>query len=84
MKRKPDIKTIFEQKPDVEVIFEFNGERMGSVRDGFYRPHHLINGSYLTTGLHHYYGVSEVPPDGTARGTITFLSPEACPACLWI
>jgi len=69
--------------PDIEVIFEFNGTRMNPARDG-YRPAHLVSDTYLTTGIHHYYDVVEVPPDGQAKGTITFLSPEAYPSCLWI
>lgn len=28
-------------------------------------------------------GVEWVAPDGTARGTITFITPEAYPHCLW-
>lgn len=69
--------------PDVEAIFEFNGTRKNPANDG-YRPAHLVTDTYLTTGIHHYYGAESVPPDGTARGTITFLSPEAYPHCLWI
>ncbi len=76
-------KTIFDQEPDVEVLFEFNGIRKNPSADG-YRPHHLITDKYLTTGVHHYYDVQTVAPDGTAKGTITFLSPEAYPHCLWI
>ena len=83
MNRKPKIRTIFEEKPDVEVIFEFNGSRKNPAHDG-YRPAHLIMGNYLTTGIHHYYGVSLVLPNGTAKGTITFLSPEAYLHCLCI
>lgn len=69
--------------PDVEVIFEFIGTRSKPVFDG-YRPMHLIKDDYLTTGVHHYYDVDNVPPNGTAKGTITFISPEAYPHCLWI
>ena len=83
MNEEPNFKTIFEQDPDVEVLFEFNSTRMHPVHDG-YRPHHLVKDAYMTTGVHHYYGVTDVPPDGTAKGTITFLSPEAYPACLWV
>ena len=75
-------KTIFEHAPDVEVLFEFNGTRHHPAWDG-YRPHHLVREGYLTTGVHHYKDVPCVPPDGTARGTITFLTPEAYPHCLW-
>ena len=69
--------------PDVEVIFEFNGTRINPATNG-YRPAHLIMDDYLTTGIHHYYKVDSVPPNGTARGTITFLTPKVYPHCLWI
>ena len=69
--------------PDVEVLFEFNGTRKTPVANG-YRPAHLVTDNYLTTGIHHYYGVDSVPPNGIAKGTITFISPEAYPCCLWI
>lgn len=69
--------------PDVEVLFEFNGTRKGPVFNG-YRPAHLVTDNYLTTGIHHYYEVDSVPPDGIAKGTITFISPEAYPHCLWV
>lgn len=83
MNEKSNFKTIFEQAPDVEVLFEFNDTRMHPAKDG-YRPDHLIKDNYMTTGVHHYYHVTEVPPNGQAKGTITFLSPEAYPACLWV
>lgn len=69
--------------PDVEVLFEFNGTRSTEATNG-YRPAHLVDSNYLTTGIHHYYGVDSVPPNGTAKGTITFLTPEAYPHCLWV
>ena len=69
--------------PDVEVIFEFNGTRKNPANDG-YRPVHLVMDDCLTTGIHHYYGVDFIPPNGTAKGTITFISPESYPHCLWI
>lgn len=65
-----------DRSPDVEVIFEFNGTRLNPANDG-YRPAHLVTDNYLTTGIHHYYGVESVPPNGTAKGTITFITPEA-------
>ena len=76
------MKTIFDSPPDAEVTFRFIGTRRGSVADG-YRPAHRIREDYLTTGVHHYYDVSEVAPNGTARGTITFLTPDAYPHTLW-
>ena len=71
------------RSPDVEVIFEFNETRRTPAKDG-YRPAHLVTDNYLTTGLHHYYGVESIPPNGTAKGTITFLSPASYPHCLWV
>ena len=69
--------------PDVEVFFEFNGTRKNPAING-YRPAHLVTDNYLTTGIHQYYNVKSVPPNGRAKGTITFLTPEAYPHCLWI
>ncbi len=69
--------------PDVEAIFEFNVVRKGPVADG-YRPAHSVTDNYLTTGIHHYYDVDIVASNGLARGTITFISPEYYPHCLWI
>ena len=45
---------------------------------------HLVTGDYLTTGVHHYYNVQTVAPNGAAKGTITFITPEAYPHCLWV
>ena len=69
--------------PDVEVLFEFTGTRKNPIIDG-YRPHHLITDNYLTTGIHHYYEMQTVSPNGMVKGTITFITPEAYPHCLWI
>lgn len=82
MNRSPDV-NIMSRSPDVEVLFEFNGTREHPAFDG-YRPAHLVVEDYLTTGIHHYYKVDAVAPDGTAKGTITFLTPEAYPHSLWI
>lgn len=71
------------RSPDVEALFEFIGTKKRSVIDG-YRPAHLIKDGYLTTGIHHYYDGKPVLPNGTSRGTITFISPEAYPHCLWV
>jgi elongation factor Tu len=75
--------TIWTRTPDVEVVFRFSGTRHTPVRDG-YRPAHRIREDYLTTGVHHYFDVTEVAPDGQARGTITFITPEAYAASLWV
>jgi len=82
MTLKKNFENILTRKPDIEVLFEFNGTRRHPAYDG-YRPNHLVNDTYLTSGLHRYSDVSEVPPNGQAKGTITFLSPEAYPKCLW-
>ena len=76
-------KTIFDREPDVEVMFEFVGTRKNPVADG-YRPMHLITGDCLTTGVYYYYNVQIVAPNDTAKGTITFIAPEAYPHCLWV
>ena len=72
-----------EREPDVRVTFYFNGTRQFPMKNG-YRPAHLVKNNYLTTGVHDYFGVKEVAPDGTVEGTITFITPEAYPHCLWI
>jgi len=69
-------------KPDVEAIFEFVGSRKDKLYEG-YRPAHLIHENYLTSGVHSYYNL-EADTDKDLRGTITFISPEAYPACLGI
>ena len=71
------------EEPDVEVLFEFNGERQSPCFDG-YRPAHLVTDDYLTTGVHHYYDSDKVSSNGKAKGTITFITPEYYPACLWV
>ena len=72
-----------DRPPDAEAVFEFNNTRKTPVADG-YRPAHLVNGHYLTTGIHHYYNTDLVFPNSTAKGTITFITPEYYPNCLWI
>ena len=68
--------------PDVVALFEFNGRRTGPVYSG-YRPGHLVTDDYVTTGVHRYYETDIVEAYGTATGTITFLTPEFYPHCLW-
>ena len=69
-------------KPDIEVIFEFVGHRRDNLYEG-YRPAHLIRADCLTTGVHSYYNI-ENGTNKDIKGTITFISPEAYSACLWI
>lgn len=71
-----------ELKPDVEVLFEFLGYRKGNIFEG-YRPAHLIKDNYLTTGIHHYYEM-EKSINSEVKGTITFISPDEYPQCLWV
>ena len=68
-------------EPDVEAIFEFVGHRNGSLYEG-YRPAHLVCENCLTTGIHSYYNLEE-GTYGKIKGTITFISPEEYPECLW-
>lgn len=69
-------------KPDVEVIFKFVGDRRDKLYEG-YRPAHLIRTDCFTTGVHSYYEL-ENDTNKDIKGTITFISPESYPACLWI
>lgn len=66
---------------DVEALFQFNDNRKNNVYQG-YRPAHMIKEGYLTTGVHYYYDLDN--NFDKLKGTITFISPEAYPACLWI
>ena len=77
------MRTLLDCPADVEVTFRFNGTRKGAVADG-YRPAHRVREGYLTTGVHRYFDVTQVAPDGEAKGTITFITPEAYPGCLWV
>ncbi len=69
--------------PDVEVIFKFNGTRKGPAYSG-YRPAHLIKDDYLTTGVHNYIKPLVALPTSEIFGTISFITPEVYPHCLWI
>lgn len=72
-----------ERTPDIEVMFYFNGTRTAPIYSG-YRPAHQITDLYLTSGIHQYYDTDVVLADGSAKGTITFLTPEVYPASCWI
>lgn len=73
-------------RSDVEVLFTFlkteEGGRKYPCCSG-YRPDHLIKDDYLTTGVHQYKDKIKVLPGESAIGTITFITPEAYPHCLW-
>ena len=66
--------------PDVEVLFEFSGRRRDNIYEG-YRPAHHIKEDYLTTGVHHYYDLSNRSGE-MIKGTIAFITPEEYPYCL--
>lgn len=83
MRQRIPVTPVPERPPDVEAFFSFNDVRKSPARDG-YRPAHRLTDTCLTTGVHYYYDVDSVPPNASARGTITFLSPEAYPHCLWV
>lgn len=69
-------------QPDVQATFEFIGYRKDNLYEG-YRPAHLIYDDCLTTGVHSYYNLVR-NSDTPLQGTITFISPEAYPECLWV
>lgn len=70
------------RSPDVEANVYFvnpsDGGRDAPAVSG-YRPHHRLRTDLLTTGEHHYLQPADVPPGGTARTLITFISPDAYP-----
>ena len=74
------------REPDIEAEIAFikteDGGRRSPCTSG-YRPAHLVKEDYLTTGVHQYYGKELVFPGETTIGTITFITPEAYPHCLW-
>ena len=37
----------------------------------------------MTTGVHQYFNMDQVAPGETAYGTITFITPESHPHCLY-
>jgi translation elongation factor EF-Tu-like GTPase len=71
--------------PDVEaeITLLAEGGRQTAAHSG-YRPAHKIRDDYLTTGVHQYIGCDEVLPGQTVCGTITFITPEVYPHCLWV
>jgi len=48
-----------------------------------YRPAHLICKNCLNAGVYSYYKL-ENDVNGKIKGTITFVSSEDYPACLWL
>ena len=72
---------------DIEAKITFlkseEGGRKNPVYTG-YRPAHLVKDDYLTTGVHHYYDKEKVELGEMVLGTITFITPEAYPNCIWV
>lgn len=69
-----------EIKPDIEVMFEFVDSNKEHVFEG-YRPAHSVKEDYFTTGIHHYDNLADTD---NLNGTISFLSPDKYPGCLWV
>jgi translation elongation factor EF-Tu-like GTPase len=73
--------------PDVEAeITLFAPEAGGRSTPAFsgYRPGHKVRDDYITTGVHQYIDRGELAPGETALATITFITPEVYPHCLWV
>lgn len=68
------------REPDIEAIITC--KRTNSFHSG-YRPVHLVKDDYLTTGIHQYYEKDTIESGESSLGTITFITPEAYPNCLW-
>jgi|1185.fasta_scaffold568121_2 translation elongation factor EF-Tu-like GTPase len=72
---------------DIEAKITFftteEGGRTTPVFSG-YRPAHLVNKDYLTTGIHQYYDREKVGLGETVLGTIKFITSEAYTECLWV
>lgn len=66
---------------DVEAMFHFIGDKKNNIYEG-YRPAHMIQEGYLTTGVHSYYNTQDNADE--IKGMITFISPEDYPNCLWV
>jgi translation elongation factor EF-Tu-like GTPase len=77
LNRDPDIEA------EITLFSTAQGGRQSAALSG-YRPAHKVRDDYLTTGVHNYDDGKELMPGGTTRGTITFLSPELYPHCLWV
>lgn len=56
---------------------------MEHIYPAFERGRNLIMDDYLTTGVHNYYNL-ENASNTEIRGTITFITPEVYPACIWV
>ncbi len=68
------------REPDIEAMITCL--RQTPFHTG-YRPHHLVNDEYLTTGTHTYCDKNFISYGESTLGTITFITPEAYPHCLW-
>ena len=75
------------RNPDIEVeitLFSTEiGGRNSPVFSG-YRPQHKLRDDYITSGKHQYIDCDTLSPGQTVKGTITFITPEVYPECLWI
>ena len=75
------------REPDVEAEITLlptaAGGRHTPAASG-YRPGHKVRDDYITSGAHHYIGRDTLAPGETCLATITFITPEVYPNCLWV
>ena len=75
--RQPDIEA------EVTLFTTADGGRHRPVSSG-YHPGHKVREDYITSGLHEYIGREQLALGETALATITFITPEVYPHCLWV
>jgi translation elongation factor EF-Tu-like GTPase len=73
--------------PDVEaeiaLLSAAEGGRQTPAQSGP-RPQHKVREDYLTSGMHDYIGVQRSVAGPDSKATITFITPEVYPHCLWV
>lgn len=77
MMRSPDVEA------EITLLATEQGGRQSPALSG-YRPAHKVRDDYLTTGIHAYFDCDQIRPGQTVLGSITFITPEAYPHCLWV
>lgn len=73
------------RQPDVDALVTFLPTEQGGRHTGAisgYRPCHLVQADYLSSGHHEYRDRDVVMPGESAEAEIWFLSPEHYPHCL--
>jgi len=79
--RKMRESVTFDIEAEVYLLSKEEGGRSTPATIG-YRPNHLVNGDYLTSGLHVYLDQDYVFPGHTAKTGIKFITPEVYPNCI--